>query len=398
MEKPVFTPPKINRIESIDLLRGTVMVIMALDHIRDFFHGAAFYFHPTDLSRTSPAIFLTRWITHFCAPVFVFLAGTSAFLSGTKKTKKELSFFLFTRGIWLILVEVFIVSFGFTFNPGFPFILLQVIWAIGVCMISLSLLIHLPLRWIMGIGILLIAGHNALDGIQVPGEGFASVIWSLLHQPGFFSTDHFNLVVGYPVIPWIGVISLGYCLGNIYLPSFDPQKRKKILSWTGWGAVALFILLRTINIYGDPSPWSTQKNIVFTLLSFLNTTKYPPSLLYLLMTLGPAMIFLSVTEKPMGFFSRKITLFGRVPMFYYIVHLYWLHLLAMLAVVLTGHKWSEMVLNGFIGESSQLRGFGFNLFTVYLIWIAIVLSLYPLCKWYDRYKKNHRSTWWLSYL
>jgi uncharacterized membrane protein len=386
------------RIESIDLLRGMVMIVMALDHLRDYFHASAYLFNPLDLTRTSPFIFFTRWITHFCTPIFVLLAGASACLNGAKKTKKELSFFLLTRGIWLIFVEIFIISLGLTFNPSYPFILLQVIWAIGLCMVVLSLLIYLPVRWILVIGILLAGGHNALDGVRVSGQGWPSVLWSFLHTQGIFKMGHFNILVGYPIIPWIGVIAIGYALGNLYLPGYDPGKRKKLLARLGWGAIFLFIILRIMNGYGDPSPWSHQKNTVFTILSFLNTTKYPPSLLYLLMTLGPGLLFLSIAEKPLGSFTQKIAVYGRVPMFYYLIHLYWLHLLAMLAAVLTGYKWSDMILTNFITFSPQLKGFGFNLPTLYLIWIAFVISLYPACRWFDKYKRNHRSRWWLSYL
>jgi len=395
---PPLTVNNRQRIESIDLLRGMVMIIMALDHLRDYFHASSYLFGPLDLTRTSPYIFFTRWITHFCAPIFVLLAGTSARLNGSKKTRKELSFFLLTRGIWLIFVEIFIISFGLTFNPSYSFILLQVIWALGLCMIVLSFLIYLPAPLILLIGILLVGAHNTLDGIQIPGQGWTSILWSLLHTQGIFQMDHTKLVVGYPIIPWIGVIAIGYAMGNLYLPGYDPGKRKKLLARLGWGAVLLFIVLRWINGYGDPSPWSHQKNAVFTFLSFLNITKYPPSLLYLLMTLGPGLLFLSLAEKPLGSFTQKITVYGRVPMFYYLIHLYLLHLLAMLAAVLTGYKWSDMILSNFITFTPQLRGFGFNLPVLYLIWIAFVISLYPACKWFDKYKRSHRSTWWLSYL
>jgi uncharacterized membrane protein len=392
------TTAKVNRFESIDLLRGIVMIIMALDHVRDFFHASAFLFNPTDLSRTSPFIFLTRWITHFCAPVFVFLAGISARLNSAKKTKRELSYFLLTRGIWLILIEIFVMSFALTFNPAYPFIALQVIWAIGFCMICLSVIIYFPRQLVLLIGILLIFGHNLLDGIGVRGQGIPAFLWSILHVQGFFRVGPTFILVAYPVIPWIGVMAIGYFIGSSYLPGYDPDKRRRQLSWIGWGGIVLFIALRLLNIYGDPFAWSIHKNEIYTILSFLNTTKYPPSLLYLLMTLGPALVFLSVAEKPLGWFTQKIVIYGRVPLFYYLVHFYWLHLLAMLAASLTGYKWSDMILTTFVSNSPNLKGFGFNLVWVYLIWIGIVLSLYPLCKWYDNYKSNHRSVWWLSYL
>jgi uncharacterized membrane protein len=392
------TSAKANRFESIDLLRGMVMIIMALDHVRDFFHASAFLFNPTDLSRTSPFIFFTRWITHFCAPVFVFLAGISARLSGAKRTKRELSYFLLTRGIWLIFIEIVVMSFALSFNPAYPFIALQVIWAIGFCMISLSIIIYFSRPLILVIALGLIFGHNLLDGIVVRGQGIPAFLWCILHVQGIFRLGPTTLLVAYPVIPWIGVMTLGYFLGSFYLPGYDPVKRRRQLSWIGWGAILLFIALRLLNIYGDPLPWSIQKNEMFTFLSFLNTSKYPPSLLYLLMTLGPALAFLSLAEKPLRWLSKNMVIYGRVPLFYYVIHFYWLHLLAMLAASLTGYKWSDMVLTTFVTFSPNLKGFGFNLTLVYLIWIGIVLSLYPLCKWYDKYKSNHRGVWWLSYL
>jgi len=386
------------RIESIDLLRGMVMIVMALDHIRDFFHASAYLYNPTDLTHTSPYIFLTRWITHFCASIFVLLAGTSASLYGAKRTKKELSFFLFTRGLWLVTAEIVLMSFAFTFNPEYPFIGLQVLWAIGLSMISLSILIHLNVRLILIIGILLIAGHNTLDGITISGHGLTAFIWSVLHaQNGFILGQH-TIIVAYPIIPWIGVIAVGYAIGMLYLPGYDAKKRKKVLLNSGLAIIALFIILRGLNIYGDPFPWATQKNAVFTILSFINTTKYPPSLLYLLMTLGPALVFLSLAEKPLSLISQKITVYGRVPMFYYLVHFYLVHLLAMIAAVTIGFKWSDMILSTFPTFSPTLKGYGFHLVTVYCVWIGVVLILYPLCTWYDKYKRNHRSNKWLSYL
>lgn len=394
MAAPVV-PVKSKRIHSIDLLRGTVMIIMALDHVRDYFHAGAFQFDPTDLTRTDVPLFFTRLITHFCAPVFTFLAGASAFLNSTKKTKKELSFFLFTRGLWLVVAELLIITLGWTFNPLYPVLILQVIWALGVSMMVLSVMIFLPRTLILVTGLVLIAGHNLLDRTPLPDTSF---LMAVLHERHFFLGNPFSLMLGYPVIPWIGIMLTGYAFGQLYLPTFDAGKRRKILIYLGLGAIALFILLRFINIYGDPRHWSAQKTPVFTVLSFLNTTKYPPSLLYTLMTLGPAMLFLAFAEKPLNRLTEKIVVFGRVPMFFYILHIYLIHTLAVIASVVSGYKWNDMILTGWVSMNPQLKGYGYSLVFVYVLWIIIIVGVYPLCRWYDNYKRAHRDNWWLSYI
>jgi len=390
---------KTTRIESIDVLRGTVMIIMAIDHVRDFFHGSAFFYSPTDLSHTSVILFFTRWITHYCAPIFVFLAGISAYLYGVKHGKRELSFFLLTRGIWLMLAEMFIITLFQTFNPAYPGFNLQVIWAIGLCMAILSALIYLDKRLIAIAAILLIAGHNLLDTVHVPGSGLSSFVWALLHDPGNFTFGHLTFRVIYPVLPWIGIIALGYCFGSLFTTDCVPEKRKRTLLWLGLITIILFAILRIGNFYGDAAHWSAQKNVAFGLLSFLNVTKYPPSLLYILMTLGPALIFLAFAEKPLNIITSKIAVFGRVPMFYYLVHIFLIHLLALIGAMLSGYKWSAMILHTRVNASIELKGYGFNLLTVYAVWMTVIVILYPLCKWFDRYKRvNHAKHWWLSYL
>ena len=374
------------------------MIFMALDHIRDYFHADAFLFDPTDLTKTNVVLFFTRFITHYCAPVFVFLAGTSAFLVGIRKGKYELSIFLLTRGLWLIFLELFIINFGWFFNIQFPFIPLIVVWAIGIGMITLAAFLHLPLKVILGCGLLIIFGHNALDGVHVTGEGFGAVMWSILHEPAAFPMDGMVLFVGYPVLPWIGVMLVGYCFGSFYKPDFDRAKREKMLLYLGSGAIILFVILRYVNIYGDPAHWSTQSTPVLTFLSFLNVTKYPPSLLYVLVTVGPAMIFLSFAEKIKGTLADAISVFGRVPMFYYLLHIYIIHLLAMAAAVLTGYDATAMIFTQWINGSPELQGYGFSLGIVYLIWIGVVLALYPLCRWYDKYKISNKDKVWPSYL
>jgi uncharacterized membrane protein len=404
MSTPALSIPlsatRSKRIESIDLLRGIVMIIMALDHVRDYFHGSAYIYDPTDLAHTSVPIFFTRWITHFCAPIFMLLAGVSACLYGAKKGRKELSFFLFTRGIWLILAELFIVTLEWTFNPHYAAFILQVIWAFGISMLVLSVLIYLPRQLIALIGTLLIAGHNLLDKIHVPGNTIPAFFWAFLHEQRFFSFGPSGVMVGYPILPWIGIICIGYCLGALYLPEYAPVQRKKTLLSLGFGAVVLFIVLRFSNLYGDPSLWSTQKSAVFTFMSFLNVTKYPPSLLYVLMTIGPALLFLALAEKPLNALTEKVIIFGRVPMFYYLVHIFFIHFLAIIGAMVSGRPWSVMVdLTTWVTANPQLRGYGFNLLTVYVIWVGVVIALFPLCRWFDRYKRAHLAEKrWLSYL
>jgi len=385
-----------SRVTSIDLLRGIVMIIMALDHVRDYFHYSAFFYSPTDLTQTTVPLFFTRFITHYCAPVFVFLAGVSAFLYGTKRSKKEMSHFLLTRGIWLVLVEIFIVSLFRTFNPLYTYTNLQVIWAIGISMMVLAGLVWLPRQALLVVSIAIVFGHNLLDNIHFPGSFF----WSLLHDASKFTYGDLLIYTRYPVLPWIGIMALGYCMGSLYDTSFDPSRRRKLLLAFGIGAIALFVALRSNNWYGDFAHWSVQKNAVFSFLSFINVTKYPPSLLYTLITLGPALIFLAFAEKPLNALSKRIIVFGRTAMFYYLAHILLIHILAVLAGILSNSdKWWEItILHDSVNSTPQLKGFGFGLITNYLVWIGLVLFLYPLCKRFDTYKRANLATKpWLSY-
>ncbi|MEP6845246.1 MAG: heparan-alpha-glucosaminide N-acetyltransferase domain-containing protein [Panacibacter sp.] len=386
------------RIESIDLLRGLIMIIMALDHIRDYFHTGASVFDPTDLSKTNVILFFTRWITHFCAPLFMLLSGTSAYLVGIKKGKRYLSKFLFTRGLWLIFLEFTVVSFAWYFDVHFTAIDFLVIWALGISMLFLAAVIYLPFPWIIAISLIMIFGHNLLDNVHVSGDGPAAFAWALLHYQQIFQYGSHTYFIGYPVIPWIAVMALGYCLGKLYTEEFDAAKRKKILLQLGTASIVLFIMLRFANVYGDPSLWSEQSSPVFTFLSFLNVSKYPPSLLYLLFTIGPALLFLAFSENAGSWLSTQLKMIGRVAMFYYLVHLYIIHLLAMAATYLCGFKWSDMILTTWINFEPKLNGYGFSLGVVYLVWFLITIILYFLCRWYDKYKRNHRQYWWLSYL
>ncbi|PZR08541.1 MAG: hypothetical protein DI539_22650 [Flavobacterium psychrophilum] len=383
------------RIESIDLLKGLVMVIMALDHVRDYFHYSAFFFDPTDPTQTTLPIFFTRFITHFCAPAFSFLAGLSAYMIGKRKSPAELSVFLLKRGLWLIFIELTIVSFAWYFDPEFRRTGLAVIWVLGLSMIALAGLIHLPKKIILLFSLIIIFGHNLLDGIVIKDN----IFWSLLHQRGLlFSDGTHSIGVGYPIIPWIAVMSLGYCFGPLYDGSFDAHKRKRILNALGIGCIVLFFILITINKYGDPVKWTNYGYTLKTAMSIFNVSKYPPSLLYLLVTLGGAFLFLANAEKLKGKIVDFFCVFGRVPFFYYIIHLYVIHLLAMLAAQLTGFGWQAMILPKFVIRVEALKGYGFNLIIVYLVWILVIALMYPLCKKFDAYKQAHKEKWWLSYL
>jgi uncharacterized membrane protein len=389
-----------SRITSIDFLRGTIMIIMALDHVRDYLYSGSFYNDPLDLGKTSAVVFFTRWITHFCMPIFMMLAGTSAYLIGQKKSKAELSAFLVKRGLWLVFLELVVVNFGWNFNITFPMFFFITIWALGISMIILAGVIHLQPKLILALSIIVIFGHDLLDGIHVDGYSLPAFGWSLLHFQQAFFWHHELLLVGYPLVPLIAVMPLGYCLGQWYAKDYDTEKRKKNLLWVGLGAISLFLILRYSNLYGDPSKWSVQKDGLFTFLSYLNISKYPPSLLYLLITLGSAFLFLSFTEKLKGSVVNVVSVYGRVPMFYYLIHIYIIHLVALIASSLTqGQDWHNWLFTKPIWFSTKnLRGYGFSLPVAYLIWAAIVVGLYPLCKWYDAYKQANKDKWWLSYL
>jgi len=390
------------RVDSVDLLRGVVMVLMLLDHTREFVHRDAPFFDAADLSRTTVALFITRWVTHFCAPTFVFLAGTGVALQLARgKSKRELSRYLLTRGAWLIVLEFTLIRFGVVFDldyRAFPG-MLQVIWAIGVGMMVLAALIHLRTRWIAAIGVAIVALHNLTDGMGVaaaPGTtpGGADAFWMVLHQPGFIQVMGVRLLVLYPVLPWIGVLLCGFCFGQVY--GWDAERRRRLLVRLGLGMVAAFILLRLTNLYGNPFPWSVQKNAVFTVLSFVNTQKYPPSVLFILMTLGPALLALAWVERvPRGPVGRTLVTFGRVPLFFYLLQWPVAHGLALLLSLAAGKPTSHLF--GFPGGTPPEPGAGFSLGVAYLVWAAGVALLYPLCRWFAEVKRR-RNDWWLSYL
>ena len=388
-----------NRITSIDFLRGTIMIIMALDHVRDYLFSGSFLYDPLDLAKTSGIVFFTRWITHFCAPIFMLLAGTSAYLIGRKKTKKELSVFLIKRGLWLVFLELVVVNFGWNFNITFPMLFFITIWALGISMIILAAFIHLPKKIILVICIVIIAGHNLLDNVHVAGNSLPAFGWSLIHDQQFFTWHQEIFLVGYPIVPLMAIMPLGYCLGSWYAADYDARKRQRNLLLLGSFAIASFIILRYTNLYGDPVKWSVQKDAFFTFLSFIKVNKYPPSLLYVLLTLGGAFLFLSFTEKLKGAIVKVVSVYGRVPMFYYLIHIYVIHLVAIIASALTpGQDWKIWFLTKPIWFTTDLKGYGFSLPVAYLIWIGIVAILYPLCKRYDAYKQANKAKWWLSYL
>ena len=382
------------RIQSIDLLKGLVIVIMAIDHVRDYFHYSSYFFDATDPALTNVPLFFTRFMTNFCAPAFSFLAGLSAFMVGQRKSPKELSSFLFKRGLWLVFVELVIMDFGWHFDISFKSVGFQVIWSLGISMILLAGLIHLPRKAILIFSCILIFGHNLLDNVH-----FDNAFWIFLHErKPFLETPDHIFRVGYPIIPWVAVMSLGYYFGSFYDKTYEPSKRKKLFNSVGISAILFFVILRGINIYGNLLPWQDYGNVTQTLFSFLNLSKYPPSLSFLLVTLGGAFLFLANSEKLKGKVVNFFCVFGRVPFFFYIIHIYLIHFLALITAEFTGFGWQKMILPALPWRVEALKGFGFNLFIVYLIWILVIALLYPLCKKFDSYKQAHKEKWWLSYL
>ncbi|HEX5082677.1 MAG TPA: heparan-alpha-glucosaminide N-acetyltransferase domain-containing protein [Blastocatellia bacterium] len=390
------------RVNSIDLLRGVVMALMLLDHMREFVHRDELNFLATDLGRTNVLLFFTRWVTYFCAPVFVFLAGTGAYLQISRgKSRSELSKFLVKRGLWLILLELTLIRVVIWFNIDFHFALqLQVIWVIGVGMVALAGLIRLPTRLIAALSVAMIALHNLLDLIRVnplPLTGFRTAVWMVLHQAGpiFFTPAVYGLVL-YPLIPWIGVLWAGYAFGAFY--QLDVDRRRRILFGLGAALLVSFALLRGVNVYGDPSRWGMQKDAIFTVLSFLNVSKYPPSLLFLLLTLGAAILALPWFERiEKGRLPRIFITFGRVPLFFYFGQWIAVHVIATSAGYLAGQPVGWHFVSPLNRPSPNPGNLGFSLWVVYVFWFLGLLLLYPLCRWFAEVKRRRRD-WWLSYL
>jgi uncharacterized membrane protein len=378
------------RLDSLDALRGAIMIIMALDHIRDFFHSSAMLFNPTDLQRTTAILFFTRWITHFCAPVFFFTAGAGAFLWQQRgRSRADLSRFLVSRGLWLILLEATILRIAYqpAIGPKYP-VFLVILWALGCSMIALALLAWMPVRALAAFSVTMILVHNAFDRVQ------AGALWNVFHRPTAIRLGSWTLIAGYPLIPWIGVMAAGYCFGRVLL--FDPPRRRRITAMIGGVATLAFPILRAVNVYGDPAPWTSG------LLSFLNVTKYPPSLDFLLMTLGPALLALAWLDGREFSSRNPLIVFGRVPLFYFVLHFSIAHLIAIgMAFLRYGAAASRFAFQPFpsTGGPRELfpPGFGYDLWVTYAMWALIVVIAYPLCRWYAQYKATHRS-WWLSYL
>ena len=372
------------------------MLVMAIDHVRDYF--SPYPYSPTDLTRAAPALFLTRWITHFCAPTFVFLAGTSAFLYARNNPagRGGAQRFLLTRGLWLVLLELTVINWSWRFN--LQGLVLQVMWALGWSMVTLSALLYLPMRVIGALGLLIVFGHDLLDGLHfdaVASHGMAMAwLWAVLHEVHSSAGD-FRFVVLYPVLPWIGVLLLGYCFGEVLL--FPEAPRRRCMLAIGLSAMALFLLLRLGNIYGEPNPWTDNpRGPLFTALGLFNVSKYPPSLLYLLMTLGPVIALLPALERWGDGLARRITVFGRVPLFFYLIHIPLIHGAVLVAALILFGRIPET--NGPISPAALPPGYEPSLLRVYAVWAVLVVALYPACRWYAGYKARNRALWWLSYL
>lgn len=388
------------RMSSLDILRGLVIVVMALDHVRDFVMTAAVQ-DPTADPHTGPLLFVTRWITHFCAPTFVFLAGTSAGLMAARKSSSELASFLLTRGLWLIVLEVLVVSSAWTFAPtgvggwgGHIYFGLQVIWAIGASMVILAGAQFLGRRACLAIGAVILVGHNLLDAFWPAASmtGSTAGVWAALHARQLYEVGLFRIFFSYPLLPWIGVMFLGYGAAGLF--ELPEKQRRERLVWIGLGLIVAFLVLRTVNVYGDPSPWnSAASSTAASVMSFLGTTKYPPSLLYVLMTLGPAAIVCAFVDRLHAPLKNALMTLGRAPLAFYVAHLYLIHLAAMLVGVAQGFA-AEQFLTHY---RFFPQGFGVGLPGVYLIWITVVIVLYPLCRWVAAVKAR-RKDWWLSYV
>lgn len=386
-----------NRVKSIDITRGIVMVFMALDHVRDLMHINSVTDSPTNLSTTTPVLFFTRWITYLCAPIFVFLAGSSAYLSFSKQhNSAESRKFLISRGFWLILLEFTFVNFAIWFDLGFHNFIFEVIATIGFGFIILGILAKNSIRAILILGVGILVLHDLFPLIPFQKGSLVKAILSPFFEPGAFSIgSRTNFTMGYPPLPWLGIMLLGFAGGKLF--GLPDNKRINLFLKIGLIALLLFTTLRFINIYGDPSPWTAQKNAVFTFLSFMNITKYPPSLLFCLVTLGLMFLMLGFTEKFDSKFSLWLSVYGKAPLFYFIIHFYLIHILMLFLMLLQGFHWSLLdFASGRFGRPKDIKS-GISLWAVYLVWIVIVGLLYKPCQWYGKYKATHRQ-WWLKFL
>lgn len=384
----------VSRNTGIDLLRGIVMIIMALDHTRDFFHQSVSTGDMLNPATTTPFFFFTRWITHLCAPTFVFLSGISAFLASQRRSLKDATTMLMKRGLFLIAIEIIFFSFGLSFNPLFNFIFLEVIWAIGCSFILLALCMKISNRFVLIIGVILFFGHNILDFFSISRAGVSGALWNIFFLAKGsvipYAPDRVILVL-YAILPWTGVMFMGYSIGHWFIAGYPMAKRIKNLRLLGAGFLLMYIVLRVTNIYGNPVPWENGDHPV---MSFLNTEKYPPSLQFLGMTLGPALLLLSVFEKLKSGWGSMVQVYGRAPLFYFIVHFYLLHSLCMILFFASGMPVSKAT-EGFM--LFRPNDFGYSLPVVYLIWIFVVVAMYYPCRWFYRYKQAH-TQWWLKYI
>jgi uncharacterized membrane protein len=384
------------RLEAVDTLRGAVMILMALDHVRDYFSNVEF--SPLNLTQTTPALFLTRWVTHFCAPVFMLLAGVSAYLWATRqgKSKAELAGYLLVRGVWLIVLELTLIRLAWFFDLTYEVSMAQVIWALGWSMIGLAGLVFLPNGLTLTLVLVMIAGHNLLDSISPATFGAFDWLWIVLHRSSMLEPlPGHQLLILYPLVPWVGVMAVGYTLGPLFLR--EPQERRRWFLGIGLALLLAFFALRIPNAYGNPGAWSEQKNILFTVLSFINLEKYPPSLLFLLITLGPAFVGLAWLDRPLGYVTRPLAIFGRAPLFFYVLHLFLIHALAV-GLAWAHYRQADWLFGApWLFRSGFPNDYGYDLPGVYLLWLGVVLALYPVCQWFAHFKRRRRDGW-LSYL
>jgi uncharacterized membrane protein len=378
----------------VDVLRGVVMILMALDHVRDYFGIAD---NPTNVAQASAALFFTRWITHVCAPTFFLLTGTGAYLALRRRATSELSRFLLTRGLWSIVLEFTVFRcFGYQFNVDYRVTMLVILWALGWSMIALAALVHLPASAVAAVGIVLVAGHNLLDSVQAASFGAFAPLWTILHAQGVVVNAPV-VFVAYPLIPWIGVTAVGYALGQVF--SWLQKDRQRFFLRCGIALTLAFVLVRLANVYGDPIPWTAQASFWRTIRSFLNATKYPPSMLFLLMTLGPALLVLYALDRGTPRALGPALTFGKVPLFYFLLHLPLIHLLAVIFCAIRYNAVYWMFESPTLDRYPFTRppGWGYSLPVVYAVWIGVVVALYPLCRWFADVKARRTDTW-LGYL
>jgi len=400
------SPNSATRLTSLDAWRGLIMVIMALDHVRDFIHAGAMTGSPENLATTTPILFFTRWLTHICAPVFMFSAGAGAFLKlqrgGSEAgSKAQLSWFLLSRGLWLVVLELSVMrlAMNFSFSLQYP-VLLLVLWALGLSMVMMAALVHLPARALMVVSAALILGHNAFDGVPAVTLGVWAPLWNVLHQQGVFLVGGVPVLTAYPLLPWVGVMAAGFCFGPVL--AMAASERRRVMIRGGLLLLAAFVVLRTFNLYGEPSHWRAQSSWVMSVVSFFRVTKYPPSLMFLLMTMGAALLVLAWIDRRGWSKQHPLVVIGRVPLFYYVIHFWLIHVVASaLAFVSYGRAslaWLFMPLPSMGGPAQSFPpGFGYQLWSAYVVWITVVLLMYPLCRWFAGVKAR-RTEWWLGYL